>query len=155
MPLLRRGVGIPLSDILKTLLDGGIISIEELNLAKNMANQKKYLDMHKHDIWQGKDGYYYTYIEDPDKPQGRKMIRKKKRETLEEFLFDHYKSLVEEPRFYDVFKEWVDSKLKYGEIQKQTYDRYLVDYERFYGNHEINKMYMKDITPLFLEDFIK
>jgi integrase len=53
-----------------------------------------------------------------------------------------------------VFYEWIERKLKYGEIQKQTYDRYVIDFERFIGVNEISNRKIKNIEENELEDFI-
>lgn len=52
-----------------------------------------------------------------------------------------------------MFFEWVNNKLKYNEIQKQTYDRYVSDFKRFVSESPINDNI--DVEPDVLEKFIR
>ena len=50
---------------------------------------------------------------------------------MEDAIVDCYKAMETEPYIGSVFHSWIDERLKYGEITKQTYDRYTTDYKRF------------------------
>ena len=42
-------------------------------------------------IWQGSDGFWRTYVPDPKKPGKRKLVKRKKREDIEELLIKEVK----------------------------------------------------------------
>lgn len=142
-------------DVLKLAVDSGIIDMETIHNLITMNEKRKYLEMHNHDIWQGKDGYFYTYLDNEEMKRARQLVRKKDKDAVERAVVQYYKSQIEEPLFRDMFNEWVDSKIRYGEIQKQTYDRYKTDYRRYIEAAPLAKMKMKDVTTNYLEDFIK
>ena len=53
---------------------------EQIKELEEYMNNQTYLAMHKHDIWQGSRGYYYTYLPDPVK--GRILLKKKSKNDL-------------------------------------------------------------------------
>lgn len=115
--------------------------------AENME-RKKLLSCHKNNIWQGKNGKWYTYLD------GR-LVKRVTEQQLEDFLVEHYRYLLESPTFGIVFHEWAEKKLGYGEIQKQTYDNYLTEYRCLIEGTPFSEKRIRDITEPILEDFIK
>ena len=109
--------------MLNYAFENGIIDINTLQMQIEMNERKKYLEMHKNKVWQGSNGYYYTKVEDKSKKDGRRTIKKKTVQELEDEIVNHYRNTESEPTIDDVFKKWLEQKLKYGEIQKQTADR--------------------------------
>lgn len=140
-------------ELLNYALENGMIDVSTIQKTIEMNERKKYLEMHNHEVWQGKDGYFYTKVDDETKPGGRRMIKKSKREAVEDAIVDYYKLRKDEPIIESVFTEWIKQKIKYGEIQKQTQERYQVDFDRFFS--EIKEKKIRYITEEELEDFIK
>ena len=130
-----------------------MIDVSTIQKTIEMNERKKYLEMHNHEVWQGKDGYFYTKVDDETKPGGRRMIKKSQRKAVEDAIVEFYKGKSNEPTIESVFAEWTEQKLKYGEIQKQTQERYRVDFERFFT--EVKEKKIRYITEEELEDFIK
>lgn len=141
--------------ILKYALDNKIIDVQNLRELVEKNEKMRYLKLHNHKIWQGKNGYYYTKVDDRFHKSKRKLIKKLKREDLENAVIAYYKDQENKPCVRDVFHEWITQKLRYGEIQKQTAERYEIDFHRFFSE---DKWFMKkfcDITDHELEEFIK
>lgn len=138
------------SEILKKAIADGIIDIESIHRQIEMNERKKYLDMHTHRIWEG-NGNWYTYLYNNN---SRRLIKRKKLEDLEDIIVEHYKSEVQEPTIFDIFKKWINDKFKYGEIQQQTYNRYYNDFKRFIIGSNIDCK-MRCITEDMLEKFIR
>lgn len=143
------------NQILKYALQNGILDLSTIQTQIEMNERKKYLEKHNHAIWQGKDGYYYTKVDDSRARSGRRLIKKSNKDVLNDAIIDFYKSQQNEPYIDDVFYGWINQKLAYGEIKQQTYERYEVDYKRFFDGTKISGIKFRYITQLELEDFIK
>lgn len=74
---------------------------------------------------------------------------------MEKEIIRFYKSIEDEPTFKQCFFRWIEQKMEYGEIQRQTYDRYIADYERYIKDKDFEKCKIKTISELDLEDFIR
>ncbi len=116
--------------------------------------REELLKKHQYKIWQGKDGKWYTYLSDESKKDKRRLIKKNDRTALENMVVSYWKKALEVHTLKSVFYEWADEKLKYGEIEKNTYDRYETDFHRFFGGG-FGEKNVKNITEDILEDFIK
>lgn len=146
------------SEVLKQALADGIIDINTLSKQIEMNERKKYLEMHKYNIWQGeKDGKWYTYL--PDEKKGRRLIKRISKEAIESGIISYYKQHENEPTIKHVFELWSNEKLEYKEIEKQSYDRYNTDFERFFIKNTIFPRFadkkIKLIDDDVLEKFIK
>lgn len=144
-------------EILNFAIENGMIDEYAILKQIEMNERKKYLDMQKYDIWQGKNGLWYTYL--PDEQRGRRLIKRKTKEAIDDEIVIFYKSVENEPTIKKIFDAWLEEKLKFGEIQKQSYDRYKTDFDRFFVNNEFfdhfSEKKIKYITEEDLEEFIK
>lgn len=141
-------------EVLQKAIDGGIIDVTTLKMQIEMSEKKKILSEHQSKIWQGKDGKWFTYVT-ANNEKGRRLIHRKTREDLDDAIVQNVKSLENEPTVKDTFNRWLDNKMEYGEIQKQTYDRYVADYQRYFKGQPIENKKIKNISELDLEDFIR
>ena len=141
-------------ELLNYALENDIIDIDSIQKQLEMNERKKYQEMHKNKIWQGKDGYFYTKVPDETKPNGKRMIKKSTQEKLDDAIIKYYKEKNEKHYVENVFHEWMNKKLSYGEIQQQTYDRYKTDFDRFFPDN-IKHKEIRFFTETELEDFIK
>jgi len=114
--------------------------------------REELLKQHSYEIWQSKDGKWYTYL--PAQNGGRILKKRKSKRDLENIIIDYYKN-QKEILLQDVFQEWISQKLEYGEIQKQTYDRYTTDFHRFFNNADIVRKDIRKITEDDLEIFVR
>lgn len=138
---------------LKTAVESGIISVSESYEFMRMAKRKKYLAMHNYKIYQGKDGYYNTYLPDTSKPTGRRLVHRKTMKSLEDALIEYYGSGDGALTLSKVFYEWLNSRIDYGEICRRSYNLYENDFKYFFSTIEDKKI--EDISYVYLEDFIK
>ena len=142
-------------DVLLYALENGMIDIDAIQQDIELNKRKKYLEKHTTGIWQGKNGSYYTYLPDEKAKNGRKLVKKTSRKSVEDVIVDYYKAMETEPYIGDVFRAWAGERLKYNEITKQTYDRYLTDYKRFIEGSELEQRRFRYVTEELLEEFIK
>ena len=145
------------SEVLTRAIECGIVDISTLEQDIAMKLKQKYLEQHKNKIWQGKNGLWYTTVPCSDKKDGRRLIKRKTREALEDAIVEHYENPNEDysQTFQSVFQKWVDHKLEFEEICKGTYDRYIEDYNRFLKGTDFSKKRIKSITEDDIEDIIR
>lgn len=136
-------------ELLKYAVSKGIIDLSALETQVEDMERKRYLEMHRFKVWQDDHGYWITHLPD----EKRTLIKKWTREELENVVIKFYRDEEFAPTFRQVFDEWVNKKLDYGEIQPQTYDRYNTDFDRFYK--PIAEKKIKSFDEVFLEDYIK
>ena len=139
-------------ELLKFALENGMINLGTIQEKMDMNERKKYLNMHPYSVWEGKDGKWYTYL--PDDEKGRKLKKLATKKSIEDFIVKYYKQAEDEPNVKQVFYEWLEKKLKYGEIQKQTYDRYINDFEKYFIPKPISVSKIRYVTENQIEDFI-
>ena len=140
-------------ELLQFALEKRIIDVESIKDVVADMNKKEILAQHSQTIWQGSDGNWHTHIILED---GKRVVRHRKtREELENYLVDYYKKLEEAVYIKDVFWKWMNEKLDYCEIKKQSYDKYCAEYKRFFPNDcSICSKKFKNITEDDLEHFI-
>ena len=133
------------TDLLNYAIQTGIISLNTmLNDIADME-RKEILAQHVYAITvttdkSGKE-IYSTYL--PQQDRNRLYRRRNTREELENVIVEFYKALQEEIYIDDVFYEWINRKLDFGEIQKASYDRYVNDYKRFFHYTSVSKRNLK------------
>lgn len=148
-------------------LDLGNMNIQNLVLSLDENNDKikvrymqeddnmdkKYLEMHPYAIYKGADNYYHTYL--PMNEGGREPKKRASKKDLEKLIIQFWKEQSDKHYFNDVLMQWLDYKLEYGELYKQSYDRYVLDYKRFFVGTDFGKMEIKDINEDILDEFIR
>lgn len=143
--------------MLQFAIENGMIDESTIQEKMIMNERKKYLEKHPYKIWEGKDKKWYTYL--PDGETGRKLKRLSSKKAIEDSVVDYYKELEVNPTIEMVFEEWINQKLEYNEIKKQTYDKYKTDFDRFFKNNkhvpDFHKKKIKTVTEDDLEHFIK
>lgn len=143
-------------EILQKALQAGIIDFDMLGQRVENMTREQILKNHPYKIWPNKHGLWLTYLPDKTKKYKRAFLKRKTEEELQDAVVKFYQKQKEEIYIRNVFKEWSESKLKYGEIKKQSYDRYCTDFERFFPqNLSICRKKMKNISEADLTDFIK
>ena len=140
------------NEILRFIIDSGMIDINDVQNSMEAMKREEILKQHSYEIWQSKDGKWYTYL--PAQDGGRVLKKRKSQRDLEDIIIDYYKN-QKEVLLQDIFQEWVSQKLEYGEIQKQTFDRYTTDFYRFFTDSDISCKDIRKITEDDLETFIR
>lgn len=143
------------NQLLNYALENGMIDLDTIQTKIEMNERKKYLEQHEFTKWKGSDGKYHTYVPDIMNERGRKEIKRSSIESLDDAIIKHYKEQEEVIRVKEVFYMWLKSKLDYGEIEKQTYDRYENVFVKYLKDSELSRVQFKYITEDELEDFIK
>ena len=139
-------------ELLKYAIENDIINLSHIEEQVEMNKRKELLEKHPYKIWQGKNGKWYTYL--PSNDNERKLIKRNKKSDIDNIIIDYWKKQSEKHTFESLFYEWAEEKLKYGEIEKNTYDRYETDFRRYFNNGFENTE-IKNVSSYMLETFIK
>lgn len=119
-----------------------------------MNKREELLKKHTYEIWLGTDGNWHTYL--PDKQKGRIPKKRKSLKNLEDVIIEYWKGEGNNPTVEEVFYDWINEKLEYNEISKATYDRYVVDFKRYFLNsNQFGKKYIKSISEDEIVHFVK
>lgn len=140
------------NDILRFIINNGIIDINDVQNSIETMKRDEMLSCHPYKIWEGKEGTWYTYL--PDDKKGRILKKRKSKKDIESIIIEYYRN-QKEILLQDLFQEWSMQKLGYGEIQKQTFDRYTTDFHRFFDGSHIAQKDIRKITEDDLELFIR
>ena len=138
------------AELLKFAIENGMIDAALVQEKVEMQKRKEILDKHPYKIYQGKDEKWYTYLPCDDT---RKKIKSTSRDKLEDKVVLFWKDKDDNPTVNEVFYSWISEKLSRGEISKATYDRYLIDFEKYFV--KLKELKIKEIDECFLEDFVK
>ena len=120
-----------------------------------MNKREELLKKHPYKIWEGKDGKWYTYLLINDENE-RKLIKRTRKEDVENVIIEYLKSELENPAVKEVFEEWNDRRLSLEKISKATHTRNCQIFNRHYsefGNKKIKSISSQDIEE-FLEEQI-
>ena len=117
-------------ELLKYVVDNGILNIEHIQKQLEYMKQQKLLDNHPYKIWQGKDGKWYTYL--PDKEKGRILKKRNTEKEINNIVIQYQKTLLENPTLKEVFDEWNERRLRLNKISQSSYDRYRQTFRRIY-----------------------
>ncbi len=139
-------------EILRFAIDNGMIDLSGIHEAMNKKEREHYLSLHTFKIWEGKNGKWYTYIQEKE---GRVLKKRSSESDIQELVIEYYRSIHEYPTMQNVFMDWVAEKLELNEISKGTYDRYYNDYKRFFNGTDIEREKFTNITEEYLELFIR
>ena len=133
---------------LKYALEHGIIDLPHIRQVIEMEKRKETLRKHKYKIWQGKNGKWYTYLEE----RGVKRLKKRgSRKALEDAIIDFYDNFGE--TIEEVFDEWNDWKVECGKIERSTHLRNRQCFERHYKT--FGKKKLKKVQPEEFADFLE
>lgn len=131
--------GISEEETLQVALQSGIIDINEISMRIEDMKRKKILSNHPYSIWYSEtDNLWKTYLPDIENKNGRIFRKRKNKKDLEDLIVKYYISHQQEIYLKDVFTEWSESKLKYGEIQKQSFSEEEIPILTSYLKHNID-----------------
>ena len=138
-----------LIDLYNSAVNYGIIDVALLQEQVNMASRKTYLSQHLYSIWEDSNGCWNTYL---PCPSGRKRVKKHTRKELDDVIFDYYKEAKENPTFEELYREWIEKKVMFHEIQPNTRDRNDQIFYRHFS--EMGKRRINSVTPTKFMDFL-
>lgn len=139
------------AEMLKFAIENGMIDPALVQERIEMHKRSELLFNHPYEIYQGSDGNWYTYL--PDESNGRKKVKRKTKEDVENRVIEYWREKEENPTVESIFREWVEDKLKYEEISKGTYDRYNEYFEKYFK--QISSENIKSISEEDIENFVK
>lgn len=148
------------NEILNYAVQNGIIDLNTIQTQIEMNERKRYLEMQKYDIWQGKNELWYTYL--PDEKKGRRLIKRKSRKEIENAVIEYFKSndeIKKEKEYINkltlksIFPEWI----RYKQIHTNSSSymkRITADWCKFYESEtELINMPLKKMTKLYLDNW--
>lgn len=118
-----------------------------MDLDKNLLTQHPYQISHR------KDGFWYTYIPDSTKKDGRRLIKRKNETDIDKVVITYWQQKAENPTVAEMFDGWISDKLEYGEIQKQTENRYRRQFEQCFAS--MAARHIDSIKDYEIEEFCK
>lgn len=155
-------------EILEALQMGianGSIDIDALKQDVKMKKRETALARHRHNIWQGSDGNWYTYVPDDTKPKNRRKVKNKNRDSLIEYLVFFYTENETQAyvkpniTFKEVYEKWQDYCREVHNVTDRTIDKRDCDYRRFIQDTELDSLPIGMITERhilrFLDNMIK
>lgn len=138
------------TEYLQYAVASGMIDLATVQAQMEMAERQKYLEGHK--IYADKNGKWYTRLEIDGKI---KLVKRPTKEAIEKEIIEYEKNLADDPIVQEVFTKFINSKLRFKDISKATYDRYIRDYDRYFKGERIEKIKFKMLTEDDLELFIR
>lgn len=138
------------AELLKFAIENGMLDTALVQERIEMQKRKEILEKHPYKIYQGKDGNWYTYL-----PQGdaRKKVKSNSKQKVEDKVFAFWEEKECNPSVQEVFKCWISEKMSRNEIGRATYDRYNIDFEKYFT--KLKDKRIKDINECYLEEFVK
>ena len=133
-------------------------NIDLVGIRNEYENMKReqYLEKHNHNVWQSKDGKWRTYLDDADNPRGYVLKVRTTEKGIKDLIVKYYKDKELDPYIDQVFDEWNNQRLFYGEISNQSYNRYTNDFKRFFPKDcLLRQKKFRQITENDIEAFIK
>lgn len=142
-------------EVLQALVSRGILA--EADMVRYVMDKKReeIVKQHEelHKIWE-RDGKFFTYIRDD---RGKLVIRKRRTmKELADYLIDYYAHYEQVVYLPEICKEYLDAKRSYGEIQPQSYDRYMTAMRQMLPESAaLCRIPVSRITALDIEDHIR
>lgn len=150
-------------ELLQYIKEHSTLNISKIQAELELEKSRRYLEQHKYEIYQGANGDYYSYLPDASKPNGRRKIHRKTKESITKVIVDFYYRQEQEtekaPSFAECFEIWQGFSLENFKVSKNTYDRRQNDFDRFlkdtsFANAPIDTLGESEILD-FLDDILK
>lgn len=79
------------------IIQRGIVSLSDVEKGLLMTDRQLYLPKHSYAIYQGKDGFWYSYLPDQTKSTKRRQVKRKTQTEVEDAVIFYYKQEEENP----------------------------------------------------------
>lgn len=137
-----------LKDLLLFYISSGIIDVcDTMSCSEDVVVNKILSEVHPYKIsYHENADRWQTYVKDDTTPKGRKEIVRKRKQDLEKYLLDFYRSQLNMAKIY-TFESLYAEFMEYKEAttSKTTVDAYIKAYKRFYKDDSIIK---EDLSQL-------
>lgn len=147
-------------EVLRFAMQTGTIDITYMREQIEMKQREEILKEHTHKIWEGKDGYWHSYVYDETKPKNRKPIKKKQLKDLEDLIVEYNKKQVEENckkevrkpdvTLREIYPDWMEYK-RLRTKGTSYLARLSSDWKKYYLDDSIIDIPIKDFTKPWLE----
>ena len=149
--------------LLKYAVENGMIDLSYVQEQVEMNKRKLLLSKHPYQIWEGKDGKWYTYL--PDEERGRLLKKRTNEKAIEDLIVEYYSNQSKEEakylkekekvenQFCSCFKAWENKQIAYG-VSSNTIYKYEYDYKRFFSGTYFERQDIRDITEEDITIFI-
>ena len=146
------------SEILSVLFENGIVDPDGVRDIMNKKRTEKLLSYHNHKIWKGDDGRWRTFLPDPDKPKGRKLVSRATEDDLKALLCEYYSDQEEEFRkksltMEKLLEDWLAYKGK--RFSKSTIERNRSTWKSLYAGEPIVKVPICNLTSDMIAEWME
>lgn len=143
-------------EILQYAVDNGLIDLGDVQEQIAEMNLEKLIkEYHSHDIWQGNDGRWRTYIHDENAPKKRRLVAKSSKKKLLDCLKSQYLEIpltAEIATIRSIYPHWLEHK---SLMSEDTYiTRIKTDWKRYYENDPIVDIPIENLNKIQLENWI-
>ena len=128
-----------------------ILSKEAVLKTLSMIKEREILERHRFRIYQGGDGYWYTYIPDSSKKDGRRKVKKKTEDDVRAEVIKHYEE--ESVTVEELFTSWNNRRAELKKIKESTASRNRYDFEKYFGSIRDRKV--RSLTSDDISDFLE
>lgn len=141
------------NEVLKILLEQGIVDSDSLRQAELMQLEKKVLLLHDYKISQLPNGQWKTYL---PLEKGRKELRAKSKEAILNKILAFYEEEETNPQhlenitFEKLFDEWLEYKSTITE-SPNTIKRHLNHYNKYLGGLAVKNVNVRSIDYLSIQ----
>ena len=143
--------------ILKYLVDSGKIDLGSAEEEMKKSRLTEILENHPYKIYQGKDGKWYTHIQDDSKPEKRRKVVRTSLEAVHGALYDHYTGAAEKRQLMGktiekLYPDWLEYKKLHTDAS--TYiTRLNSDWKKYYEGTPIVKIPIVRLKKLDLDEW--
>ncbi|MDD4113104.1 MAG: tyrosine-type recombinase/integrase [Herbinix sp.] len=142
-------------NLLNEAINSGIINLSDVQEKLDMTKRQILLGRHKFNIWEGKTGYWYTYLPDEKHPRKRRQIKRKTKADLENAIVDFYNAdneeeLVKKVTLKSLYYEWLDYKALHMNATTSI-RRIDNDWVKYYLNDPIINIPLLQMDSLMLD----
>lgn len=142
-------------NLLNEAINSGIIDLSDVQEKVDMTKRQKALNRHNYKIWEGKTGYWYTYLPDEEHQKKRRQIKRKTKVDLEDAIVNFYNADSEEERSKKVtlkslYLEWLDYKSLHTNATTSI-RRIDNDWAKYYLNNPIINIPLVQMDSLMLD----
>ena len=143
-------------EILQYVVENGLIDLGDVQAQiADMNLEKQIKEFHPNEIWRGKDGRWRTYIHDENAPKKRRLVAKKTKHKLLEFLLQQQypeAEIIEQATIRSLYPLWLEHK------SLMTADTYITriksDWKKYYENDPIVDRPIESLNKIELESWI-
>jgi integrase len=142
-------------NLLNQAISSGIINLSDVQQKVDMTKKQRALQKHKYNIWEGKNGYWYTYLPCDNNPTKRKQIKRKTKLKLEEaiisiYIEDDKQDQMKKVSLKSIYHEWLNYKSLHTNASSSI-RRIDCDWTKYYLNDPIIDIPLVQMDRLMLD----